>query len=147
MLVSGQHYPIEIIDLFFKRDLSNMAASRLQHEHKTTDNTKVHRIYRATFTYLETLTSTNSICISRPVNKPHLLGKNCIVFEVVERQCTVLPTAVTHGQSMSLCPSNISTKQESFFHSRGYCKRPNIPASTWKCGHAHIPKNLSDDAE
>ncbi|XP_010778641.1 zinc finger BED domain-containing protein 1 [Notothenia coriiceps] len=26
-----------------------------------------------------------------------------------------------------------SVPSESFFHSRGYCKRPKIPASTWKC--------------
>ena len=41
-------------------------------------NTKGHRIYRATFTYLETLTSTNSIFISRPVNKPHRLAKTVL---------------------------------------------------------------------
>ena len=52
--------PIEIIDLFFKGDLQQVGYTWNIKQQKTIKDI-IHHIYRATFTYLSTFTSTNSI--------------------------------------------------------------------------------------
>lgn len=37
-------------------------------------------------------------------------------------------------------PATSTPSERVIFYSKGHCKRPKIPASTWKYGHAPIPK-------